>query len=102
MAFWFEKNGLGNTYAKSVKDKYPLVQTYNAKGNKDERIFDKAYIISKYFRFYKSSPHSEYEKAIKSLEYYSKEGGNDFKDIQDALTSLAEIAIKNHLINIYG
>ncbi|MBC7750079.1 MAG: hypothetical protein H7Z76_16165 [Methylotenera sp.] len=101
MAFWFEKNGLGNTYAKSVKDKYSLVQTFNSKGSKDERIFDKAYIISKYFRFYKTSPHNEYAKAIKSMDYYKREGGNEFKDIQDALTSLAEIAIKNNLINIY-
>jgi len=100
--FWFEKNGLGNTYAKSVKDKYPLVQTFNSKGSKDERIFDKSFIISKYFRFYKVSPHIEYENAIKSMEYYNREGGNDFKDIQDALTSLAEIAIKLNLINIYG
>jgi hypothetical protein len=101
MVFWFEKNGLGNTYAKSVRDKYPLVKTYNAKGNKDERIFDKSYIISKYFRFYKSSPNNEYEKAIKSMDYYSREGGNDFKDIQDALTALAEQVINNNFINIY-
>lgn len=102
MSFWFEKNGMGNTYAKSVKDKYPLVQTFNSKGDKDDRIFDKAFVISKYFRFLKVSPHNEYGKAIKSMDYYSREGGNEFKDIQDALTSMAEIAIKHNYINIYG
>lgn len=101
MSFWFEKDGLGNIYAKQVKDKYGLVHTFNAKGNKDERIYDKCFVISKYFRFLKVSPHKEYEAAMKSMDYYEKSGANEFKDIQDACTSLAEIAIKQNLINIY-
>lgn len=101
MSFWFEKDGLGNIYAKQVKDKYPLVHTFNAKGSKDERIFDKCFTISKHFRFLKVAPHKEYANAMKSIEYYEKSGDNEFKDIQDALTSLATIAIQQNLINIY-
>lgn len=100
-AIWIEKDGMGSLYGKQVKAKYPLVQTFNAKGNKDARIFDKAHVISKHFRFLKTSPHKDYENAIQSLDGYEKSGGNEFKDIQDALTSLAEICIKNNLINIY-
>lgn len=101
-AVHIEKDGLGGIYSKQVKKIYPLVQQFNAKGNKDARIFDKAYIISKFFRFYKISPDKDYENAIKSLDGYEKIASNNpYKDIQDALTSLAVIAIKNNLLNIY-
>lgn len=99
--FFIEKDGLGNLYQKGVKNEYPLVEPFNAKGNKDDRIFSKANIISKYFRFLKQSPNIEYENAVNHLVSYKKIGSNKHKDIEDACTSLAEKAIKNGLINIY-
>lgn len=100
-AFFIEKDGLGNLYQKAVKEKYGLVQPFNAKGNKDDRIFSKANVISKHFMFLEQSPNLEYENAVNHLSTYKKVGTNKFKDFEDACTSLAEIAIKNNLINIY-
>lgn len=100
-AFHIEKDGLGNIYGKQVKAGYGLVVPFNAKGNKDDRIFSKANVISKHFRFLQNSPSLEYENAVNHLTSYKKIGNNKFKDIEDAATSLADILIKNNLINIY-
>jgi len=100
-AFHIEKDGLGNLYQKQVKAKYALVQPFNAKGDKDDRIFSKANVISKHFVFLQDSPSLEYENAVNAMTTYKKTGNKKLKDIQDALTSLADIAIKNNLINIY-
>ena len=101
-AFHIEKDGLGNIYGKQVKAKYPLVQTFNAKGNKEDRIFTKANIISKHFYFLEQSPSLEYENAVNHLSTYKKVGQNKYDDFEDVLTSLAEIAIRNNLINVYA
>jgi predicted phage terminase large subunit-like protein len=101
-AFYIEKDGLGNTYQKQVKAKYSLVQSFNAKGNKDDRIYTKGAVISNHFVFLKQAPHIEYENAVNHLTTYKKVGQNKYKDFEDALTSLAEIVIKNNLINVYG
>jgi hypothetical protein len=101
-AMHIEKDGLGNTYRKQVAAKYPLVQPFNAKGNKDDRIFTKANVISTHFRFLKQAPHIEYENAVNHMTTFKKVGTNKYKDIEDICTSLAEIAIKNNLINIYA
>ena len=100
-AIYIEKDGIGNFYGKQVKAKFPFVQPFSAEGNKDLRIHGKAEIISRFFRFHSKSPSVDYENAINSLVSFKKEGGNGLKDIQDALTSLADIAIRNNLINIY-
>ena len=100
-AFFIEKDGMGNIYGKQVKKGYGLVQGFNAKGDKDDRIFSKANVISKHFMFLEQSPHLDYENAVNSMVTYKKVGTNKLKDIQDVLTSLADIAIKNNLINIY-
>ncbi len=100
-AFHIEKDGLGNIYGKQVKKKYGLVVPFNAKGDKDDRIFSKANVISKHFMFLEQSPNMEYENAVGSMVSYKKVGSNKLKDIQDALTSLADIAVKHNLINIY-
>lgn len=100
-AIYIEKDGIGNFYGKQVKAKFPFVQPFSADGNKDLRIHGKAEIVSRFFRFHSKSPSVDYENAINSLLSYKKEGGNEFKDIQDALTSLATIAVKQNLINIY-
>lgn len=99
--FFIEKDGLGNIYGKQVSKGYALVQQFNAKGNKDDRIFSKANIISNHFVFLEQSPNIEYENAVNSMISYKKVGSNKYKDIQDALTSLADFAIRNNLINIY-
>lgn len=100
-AFYIEKDGLGNLYQKQVKAKYALVVPFNAKGDKDDRIFSKANVISKHFMFLEQSPSLEYENAVNAMTSYKKVGKNKLKDIQDVLTSLADIAVKNNLINIY-
>lgn len=101
-AFHIEKDGLGNIYGKQVKAKYPLVQTFNAKGNKEDRIFSKANIVSKYFCFLEQSPSLEYENAVNHLTSFKRIGSNKFDDFEDVLTSLAQIIERNHLINFYG
>lgn len=100
-AFHIEKDGLGNIYGKQVKSGYALVVPFNAKGNKDDRIFSKSLIISKHFVFLEQSPNLEYENAVNAMTSFKKVGQNKYKDIQDALTSLADIVVKNRLINIY-
>jgi hypothetical protein len=106
-AFYIEKDGIGNSYRKYIKSKYPLVQTYTAKGGttdgpKEDRIYAKGNIISKYFVFLQDSPSLDYENAVNHLTTYKRVGKNKFKDIEDVLTSLATIIEKNHLINFYG
>lgn len=101
-AFYIEKDGLGNMYGKQVKAKYPLVNQFNAKGNKDDRIFAKANIASKHVFFLQNSPSIEYENAVNALTTYKKTGNNKYKDAADALTSLVDICIKNQLINPYA
>ncbi len=99
-SFWFEKNGLGNLYAKQVKQKYPLVRTFNAKGQKDARIFDIAYFVSKYFRFLDISPNQEYENAVNNISAYEKKAeNNEIKDFADICTALMNIVIRQKLIN---
>lgn len=101
-AFHIEKDGLGNIYGKQIKAKYPLVQTFNAKGNKSDRIFSKANIISKHFYFLSQSPSIEYENAVNHLTTYKRVESNKYDDFEDVLTSLAQILERNNLINFYG
>jgi hypothetical protein len=106
-AFYIEKDGIGNSYGKAIKSKYPLVVPFAAKGGrtdgpKEDRIYAKGNIISKYFYFLEQSPSLQYENAVNHLTTYKRVGKNKFKDIEDALTSLATIIEKNHLINFYG
>jgi hypothetical protein len=100
-SFFIEKDGMGSIYAKQVLAGYPLVKSFNAKGNKDERIHGKSNIISKYFLFLEESPNMEYENAVNHMTNFKRIGQNKYKDFEDALTSLADIVIKNNLINIY-
>jgi len=100
--FFIEKDGLGNIYGKNIKAKYPLVQPFNAKGDKIDRIFAKGNIISKYFFFLESSPNIEYENAVNHLSTYKRVGKNKFVDFEDVLTSLATVIERNGLINFYG
>lgn len=99
--FYIEKDGLGNIYGKQVKALFPFVQPFNSDGNKDDRIYSKANIISKHFVFLQTSPHIEYENAVNCLTSYKKSGKNKYKDFPDCLTSLADVLIKQSLINIY-
>jgi len=101
-AFHIEKDGLGNIYSKQVRAKYPLVQTFNAKGNKEDRIFSKANIVSKYFYFLEQSPNLEYENAVNHLTSFKRIGSNKFDDFEDVLTSLVQVLERNNLINFYG
>lgn len=100
-AFYCEKDGMGSLYGKQLKKIYPLVNPFNSKGNKDDRIFSKANLVSKYFRFLQNSPTMEYENAVNHMISYKKVGQNKFKDFEDVATSLMDIAIKNKLINIF-
>ncbi len=105
-SFYIEKDGIGNSYGKHIKSKYPLTQTYAAKGGttdgpKESRIYAKGNIISKYFMFLSESPSLQYENAINHVTTYKRVGTNKFKDIEDVLTSLAIIVERNNLINIY-
>lgn len=100
-AFFIEKDGLGNIYGKQVKNKYPLVQQFNAKGNKDLRINNYSNIISSHCVFLENSNNLEYENARNAMTSYKRSGQNKFKDFQDALTSLVQIAVKNNYINPY-
>ncbi len=99
--FYIEKDGLGNIYGKQVKAKFPFVNPFNASGNKDDRIYSRANIVSKHFVFKKQSPSLEYENAVNCLTSYKKTGKNTYKDFPDCLTSLAEVVVKQNLINIY-
>lgn len=101
-SMYIEKDGLGNLYGKLVKRKFPFVTQFNAKGQKDDRIYSKANIISKHFVFLETAPTIEYENAMNSMITYKKIGVNKFKDIQDCMTALADIVIKKNLINIYA
>lgn len=98
---YIEKDGIGNFYGKQVKSKFPFVHPFNADGNKDLRIHGKAEIVSRFFRFHSQSPSIDYENAVNSVLKFKKEGGNEFKDIQDALTSMADLVVRQNLINIY-
>lgn len=99
---YIENDGLGAMYFKQVRAKYPMVQKFNAKGNKEDRIFSKGNIISKFFYFLEESPSMEYENAVNHLTTYKRVGTNKYKDVEDALTSLATIIEKYGLINFYG
>ena len=106
-AFYIEKDGIGNSYGKAVKSKYPLVVPFAAKGGKsdgpkEDRIYAKGNIISKYFYFLENAPSLEYENAVNHLTTYKRVGKNKFKDFEDALTSLATVIERNNLINFYG
>ena len=97
-----EKNGLGALYGKQIKAKYPLVTFFNSKANKEDRIFSNANIVSKHFFFLEQSPNMEYENAVNAMVSFKKVGKNKHDDIQDCISSLCTIAIKNNLINIYA
>lgn len=106
-AFYIEKDGIGNSYGKFINSKYPLVKPFAAKGgksdgSKEDRIYAKGNIISKYFCFLEESPSMDYENAVNHLTTYKRVGKNKYKDIEDALTSLATIIERNQLINFYG
>lgn len=101
-AFFCEKDGMGAIYGKQIKKGYPLLETFNAKGNKDDRIFAKSNLISKFFRFYQNAPNMDYENAVNHMTSYKKVGTNKFKDFEDVATSLIYLAIKKGLINIYA
>lgn len=101
-AFFIENDGLGAMYYKALRTKYGLTQKFNAKGNKVDRIFSKGNIISKFFVFLEQSPNPDYENAVNHIITYKKVGTNKYKDIEDALTSLATIIERNNLINFYA
>jgi predicted phage terminase large subunit-like protein len=101
MTYFIENDGMGAIYAKGVKRGYPYVKAFQAKGNKDDRIFTKANIVSKFFYFLEVSPNIEYENAVNAMTTYKKVGKNKYKDIQDAITSLATVIEKNKLIDFY-
>ena len=101
-AFFIERDGLGNIYSKNIKAKYPLVQPFNAKGDKLDRIFSKGNIISQFFYFLETSPSHDYENAVNHLTTYKRVGKNKFVDFEDVLTSLATIIEQNQLIDFYG
>ena len=101
-AFFVENDGLGAMYYKSIKRKYVLTKPFNASGNKIARIFAKGDIISKFFVFLAQSPSVDYENAVNHLTTYKRVGDNKYKDIEDALTSLATIIERNKLIDFYA
>ena len=101
-AVHIEKDGIGAMFGKQVKDKYPLVKPFNAVGNKDQRIFGTAEIISENVVFLENSNSLDYENAVNAMVTYKRVGENKYKDIQDCITSLVDQVIKNNLINIYA
>ena len=100
-AFHCEKDGIGSMFGKQINAKYPLVRFFNSKENKYNRIFSKSNIVSKHVIFLENSPNMEYENAVNHIISYKRVGQNKYKDIEDCLTSLVEVAIKNGLINPY-
>jgi predicted phage terminase large subunit-like protein len=101
MTYFIENDGMGAIYAKGVKKGYPYVKAFQAKGNKDERIATYSNIVSRYFHFLDDGGSMEYNNAVNSMRTYKKIGKNKYKDIQDAITSLATVIEKNKLIDFY-
>lgn len=100
--FWIEKNNVGSIIFRQIKKSYPFAFGFNTTTNKDAKIFAKAEVISRYFRFWDEAPSNEYATFMSHLEMYRKVGKNKYKDGADILSVAVDFLIKNKLLNIYG